>query len=587
MIRINRLTLPFLLAFATTWCSAQNPDSSSQSSSHPFPKNLFLTTITIPEPKNSETATTAVTHDAPAVVDPAVVPAVRLFESSLLLPPETGTASVGADSYLSSSDAKTESLTEKTFSVFHDTNDEADAGLEIGHLQSPTLPTSTLPLPTLATSTPPTSTEQAGPVQAGPVQALFNDHLSEAEESSTYFSNLDLVNFQNVDGFNMPLDAPIMASSAAYGTSGVNSVAQFNVGVDLYAAPNFKNGLLIYGKNVAMKIGGYVKADFIYDFDPIDSTDSFDTTQIPVDALPRTNSRFHARQSRLSFDTRWKGGGDIVKIYVEGDFFSTNDTFRLRQAYGESGRLLVGKTWTAFTDVAAAPATLDFEGSVSSVNRRQAQARYTFPICDDLVTGTLSLEDTRFIISLDPSLGTPRSPSPDFVGHIRLATDLIQLQAAALYREVGFQPVGQSTVTRSAGGMNFTGVLMLTGRTKAYSQVLFGRGIGSYRSLPDAAEVTGGEAALLPMFGWMFGLTHEWTDLLSSNFTYAANDIDNTSGQDADAIKQTTYMAINLLAKPQDRITVGIEYLYGTRTDKDLQSAGAHRVQCAMIFDLP
>ncbi|MGB1817663.1 MAG: hypothetical protein ACPHJ3_20015, partial [Rubripirellula sp.] len=75
MIRINRLTLPFLLAFATTWCSAQNPDSSSQSSSHPFPKNLFLTTSTIPEPKNSETATTAVTHDAPAVVDPAVVPA--------------------------------------------------------------------------------------------------------------------------------------------------------------------------------------------------------------------------------------------------------------------------------------------------------------------------------------------------------------------------------------------------------------------------------------------------------------------------------------------------------------------------------
>ena len=272
---------------------------------------------------------------------------------------------------------------------------------------------------------------------------------------------------------------------------------------------------------------------------------------------------------------------------MEGDFFSTGDTFRLRQAYGESGRLLVGKSWTAFTDVAAAPATLDFEGSVSSVNRRQAQARYTFPICDDVVTGTLSLEDTQFIISLDPTLGTSRSPTPDFIGHVRLATDLIQLQAAALFREVGFQPTNKTIITKPAGGMNFTGVLMLTGRTKAYSQVLFGKGIGSYRSLPDAAAVTGGSAALLPMFGWMFGFTHEWNDLLSSNFTYAANNIENTSGQTGDSVKETTYMAINLLAKPQKRTTLGIEYLYGTRTNKDLQSAGAHRVQCAVIFNLP
>ena len=135
--------------------------------------------------------------------------------------------------------------------------------------------------------------------------------------------------------------------------------------------------------------------------------------------------------------------------------------------------------------------------------------------------------------------------------------------------------------------MNFTGVLMLTGRTKAYSQLLYGKGIGSYRSLPDAASISSTDAALLPMFGWMIGLTHEWTDLLSSNFTYADNEINNSVGQSDDAVKKTTYMAINLLAKPQNRITVGIEYLYGTRTNKSLASAGAHRVQAAVIFDLP
>lgn len=154
---------------------------------------------------------------------------------------------------------------------------------------------------------------------------------------------------------------------------------QFGIGVDFYAPPDFEGGILVFGHNVALKIGGYVKADFIYDFNPIDSTDTFVTTDIPVGARHRTNARFHARQSRLSFDTRWDTGGRIVRIYVEGDFFSDGDCFRLRHAYGESDRLLVGRYWTTFTDAAAAPATLDFEGSVSAVNRRQAQARWTQP----------------------------------------------------------------------------------------------------------------------------------------------------------------------------------------------------------------
>ena len=93
----------------------------------------------------------------------------------------------------------------------------------------------------------------------------------------------------------------------AEGFSGEFSIGSrpFDVGADFYSPPDFEGGLIVYGQNVAMKIGGYVKADFIYDFDPIDNTDSFVTTSIPVGAAPRTNARFHARQTRLSFDTRW------------------------------------------------------------------------------------------------------------------------------------------------------------------------------------------------------------------------------------------------------------------------------------------
>ncbi|MEE2935387.1 MAG: hypothetical protein VYA84_05255 [Planctomycetota bacterium] len=92
------------------------------------------------------------------------------------------------------------------------------------------------------------------------------------------------------------------------------------VGVDLYSPPEFDDGLLIFGDDIAIKIGGYVEADFIYDFDPIESTDTFDTTTIPVQAPPRANARFHTRQTRLSFDTRWDSQDTEVRIYVEADF---------------------------------------------------------------------------------------------------------------------------------------------------------------------------------------------------------------------------------------------------------------------------
>ena len=67
-----------------------------------------------------------------------------------------------------------------------------------------------------------------------------------------------------------------------------NDSRRYDVGTDFYSPPEFEGGLIVFGKDVAMKIGGYVKADFIYDFNPINSTDLFNTTAIPVGAPPRT-----------------------------------------------------------------------------------------------------------------------------------------------------------------------------------------------------------------------------------------------------------------------------------------------------------
>ena len=448
----------------------------------------------------------------------------------------------------------------------------AQQPLSVGSFTSPTDPfsllasRSLLASPALAENSPELNSIAEGLEQPSPIQQA---------------TMMQVPSPPDLTGFG---DAGVSRFSGDFSTQG----QRFDIGLDLYSAPEFQNGLIIYGRDVAMKFGGYAKADFIYDFNAIDSTDSFVTTTIPVGAPDRTNSRAHARQTRLSFDTRWKTDNRVVQVFVEGDFFSDGDQFRLRHAYGEVGSLLVGQTWSTFTDVSAAPATLDFEGSVSNVNRRQAQARWTQPIIGDAVTVAIALEDTRFIIVPPPLVpGEARSPSPDIIARLKLTREWGRFQFAYLSRTGGFQPDGGNVLTGKAWGLNFTGVVMLLPSTKAYYQFLFGKGIGSYRDLPDAAPVSQTTDELLPLFGWMVGVTHDWNDRYSSNFTYAENSLDNAAVQVPDAVSETSYLAANLIWSPLKRVLVGVEYLYGIRQNIDRSDAEAHRIQTAVVFLLP
>ena len=300
----------------------------------------------------------------------------------------------------------------------------------------------------------------------------------------------------------------------------------------------------------------------------------------------------------MSFDTRWASDERLVRIFVEGDFFGgsgtegnsdSDDTYRIRHAYGEVGSLLVGQTWTTFFDVAAAPATLDFEGSVSSVNRRQAIVRWTQQVLHEDLTLALAAENPQFIIVPPPDItGDAVNPSPDFVARLRLDKERAQFQVAYLHRLGGFQPTGGRVITYSGWGLNLTGVVLLGEDTsKVYSQFLVGDGIGSYRGLPDAAPNSANTDKVLGLMGWMVGYTRDWTERLTSNFTYAENTLDNTLLQPADDVHRTTYLAANLIWNPETRVRVGIEYLYGLRENIDRQVGVANRIQCAFIFDLP
>lgn len=358
------------------------------------------------------------------------------------------------------------------------------------------------------------------------------------------------------------------------------------------AEPYFDSGMVINGEQAALKLGGYVKADLIHDFDAINSPDVFDTTDIAVDGPEFENSRFHARQSRLSFDTRWRIDGEIARAFVEGDFFgndpSESDDFRLRHAYGRLGRFTAGQTWTTFTDPSAVPQTIDFEGAVSNVNRRQGLVRWDQPLWDERLRLAVAVENPEIQIEVPGGVtGDARTESPDFVTRLRYEQDWGEFQSALVFRELGFQPTNQPVITENAWGFNFTGSFFVLEDTKAYYQITFGEGIGSYRGSPDVVATGPNTASIVPMFGWMVGAHHQWNDRWTSNLTFSELTLDDIPGQAPGNLLSTTYLAVNLIANPYERVFCGIEYLYGIREDVDGDDGDANRLQIACGFYLP
>ena len=357
------------------------------------------------------------------------------------------------------------------------------------------------------------------------------------------------------------------------------------------AFPEFAGGITVIGENAALKIGGYVKADLIKDFDAIDSTDSFDTTRIPTGVAPRENARFHARQSRLSFDTRWQVDGDVAQAFIEGDFFGGepgSENLRLRHAYGSLGYFTVGQTWSTFTDPAAVPATLDFEGAVSNVNRRQGLLRYERPLHGELVKFAIAVEDPQIEIqSSGPLAGAGRTETPDLIIRLRSHPDWGEFQIAYVLRELGYQPINRPVFTETAWGINATGAVLLLDESKIYYQVTLGEGIGSYRGSPDVVRTGPATAEILPMFGVMIGAHQAWTSRLTSNLTFSALELDNVPGQDASNLRRTTYVAVNLIGNPSERVFCGFELLYGIREEVDGTEADARRLQLSFGFTLP
>ncbi len=335
---------------------------------------------------------------------------------------------------------------------------------------------------------------------------------------------------------------------------------------------------------VRLKIGGYVKFDLLHDFDPINSPDFFDVSKIPTDDSKGESTHMHGKETRLLVDVRSPSKVGQLRGYVEGDFYGSGGSFRLRHGYVEiAGVWLAGQTWTNFMDETIIPPTLDFEKPAAYAFARHGLLRYKASFTKDSYLA-LAIEEPSSNAQSPTRPGKLESPLPDFTARYRITKQWGHLQLSGFFGRLRYQPTVGAVDDVSLYGGNLSGQFIVSKNDRLSYQVLYGPGIARYRGGLSAGIDENDELEPLVGVGYTVSYLHQWSPAFSSLFVFNYGEEDNTAGQPMNDLSEINYMAANLLWHFAENAFAGVEYLRGTRTDIDNTDGTANRIQLSVRY---
>jgi hypothetical protein len=242
---------------------------------------------------------------------------------------------------------------------------------------------------------------------------------------------------------------------------------------------------------------------------------------------------------------------------------------------------------------------MDFEGINGENVIRQPQIRYNWVVRENL---TVAAAAETPEVSLTGGQGV--NFVPDLVGRaIWKFKEIGHLQGAVVLREIrGESDLTPGTVkSEFAWGASLSGVVPfrffnLTDRFIYQLNI----GEGNARYINDLNSLGGQDAVFdpatgnlesLPASGFYLDYEHQWKAWettremkLRSSIIWSFVNVNNLDFQPGNAYRRTNRYSFNVVFSPIDRIDVGIEYIYGTRENKDGNRGSADQLQMVGIF---
>lgn len=358
---------------------------------------------------------------------------------------------------------------------------------------------------------------------------------------------------------------------------------------------------------VALKVGGYIKLDAMsssYSDGDLDlpavrvGRDYYLPPLIPVGGEGEgRDTDFHAKSSRINFQTTSDVEGEKLVSFVEIDFLngaegdervSNSYQPRLRHAYFTYGKWLFGQTWSTFQNVTALPETLDFVGPAEgTVFVRQAQVRYTrdnwqFSLENPETTVTSFGTATRTV--------TDDGAMPDMVARYTFKGDRGNWDVAGIVRNLAYEDVATSVDATAFGyGISVSAKLKMGERDDLRLMATTGSGLGRYIALNTvngAALDAAGDLETIDATSAMVSYRHLWTDQWRSNISLGMFQADHDMQLVSNAVtKEVQSLHVNLLYSPVRSVTLGVELMKAERELENGDSGSLNRLQFSAKHD--
>jgi len=367
-------------------------------------------------------------------------------------------------------------------------------------------------------------------------------------------------------------------------------------GADLVDA-DFPGSWPMFGKTVRMKIGGYVKADFLYDFDGTLDRQQFLMSTIPVEGSPEHGKSGYlslfSRETRFNIDVRQiEKGKAPLRLLIEGDFWSPGNQLRLRHAYAVYGNLIIGQTWTTLSILESLPVLIDFAAGDALFGGRTTQVRYQWRETPRWKLA-VALESLDFMGIENPSgaAGEPSAALPlvavraDYewnTGLIALGSSIAQLRWDGGASGPDADAVQWDAVL---AGRQYLGKDDFVTWNLSY-------GIGSGENImafagsnANAVLIPAGDLDTFPAFASVLGYMHRWNERISSNFSFAYGWLDTPDSRAPFALKRGGIGHANVIWRLNSQLSTGVEYMHGRQRATNDELGAASRIQAMMKME--
>ena len=383
-------------------------------------------------------------------------------------------------------------------------------------------------------------------------------------------------------------------STQLYGILHHNAPEDFrNPGVPAVAVVG-KDGKFVLG------VGGFIKAVTGVDFGhPIPDPDQFITSQIPMEDMDGDGTRYNlsAQQTKLFINfVALPGTGNEIGAFISANLM--NDyTPMLEYAYLKYRGIEAGYDNTVFSDPSCGAPAVDYEGPCSNTANPVGGINYTWephPHGRWLVAAGIQLPQYSFTTYEGRTKSVyQRFPDIPIAGKFAWDDGNSWVRASAIFRTLTYRDVISkinhnkfSYGFQLSGGWNFLEKLTL------YYQGVWGKGIGSIiqDTQDEGLDLTpcddGYGLEPVELCGGFLALLYEINDRFSSSVTYSqlrtyAKKFEGGETAWGDMYKYAQYVSANVFCNVTSYFQVGLEHIWGRRTNYDGTKCADNRLQLA------